>query len=227
MNETTFDLYNDGYHGTDASTGSIPEEPSFPGTDADTGFSGDSDIPADDTDVISGTGTGNGDSSGNDAGNTLDESGEGTGEENENVPDQETDGETGGDSEDETLGETDSGTDGEPGEISGTDIPEAFVFDTEVFEEIRDILAGHADQTDAFMSGLTVSGNVITVTPDDGTSALLHQYTENQSALLDSIDGMSSTLALVLFVLLFDMVHRFAKRIVKNFSGGGNNAANS
>ncbi len=223
MNETTFDLYNDGYHNTDANAGSVPEEPSFSGSDAGNGFPGDSDTTEDSTDAPSGTDTGNGDPSGDDAGNTLGESGGDTGEEGENVPDQETGGEAGEDFEGETLG----GTEGENGDIPGEDIPEAFVFDTQILDEIRDILAGHADQTDAFMSGLTVSGNVITVTPDDGTSALLQQYTENQSALLDSIDGMSSTVALVLFVLLFDMVHRFAKRIVKNFSGGGNNAANT
>lgn len=124
-------------------------------------------------------------------------------------------------------GVEDIGTDMAEGEVEGeADAQEALLFDTQVLDEIRDILREHTDSTDSFMSGLTVSGNVIEVSLDPGSSALITDVSEKQAEMMVSLDGMSGLISLVLFVLLFDLLHRFAKRIIKNLTGGDKNGAN-
>lgn len=122
--------------------------------------------------------------------------------------------------------ETENGSemDNAESEVSST---ETVFFDTGILDEIRDVLREHADSTDVFMSGLTVSGNVIEVSLDPGSSALITDISEKQAEAMDMLEGMTSTIFLVFFVLVFDLLHRFAKRIVKNFTGGEKNGANS
>lgn len=207
MDDTTFNLYNDGYYDTDSPAGeNIPETDDVSGSDADSGVSDTDDIFSDILDVPSDTDPGDGTSSGTDVGDPLEESGEISGGEN--------------------MEGLEEDADGEDGVETVPDITEALLFDTEVLSEIRDVLREHAGSVDSFMSGLTVSGNVLTVTPDAGTSALLMQSFEQQSAILDILDGMTGMIFLLFFVLVFDLLHRFARRIIKNFTGGDKNAGN-
>ena len=198
------DLYYDGDSTADAVTEEyISETDGASDGDDNTGSSDISDILKDVLDSYFGTG----------AGEDTD-----TGEE-EN-------GEDGSETAESEESETAEGTetDGVEGEVS---VSETFLFDAEVLNEIRDVLRDHADSTDSFMSGLTVSGNVIEVSLDNGSSALITDISEKQLATMDRLDGMSGLIFLVFFVLVFDLLHRFAKRIVKNFTGGDKNGSNS
>lgn len=131
--------------------------------------------------------------------------------------------ETGAEEENGSETENDSEADSVDSETSE---PETVLFDSEVLNEIRDILREHADSTDVFMSGLTVSGNVIEVSLDPGSSALITDISEKQAETMDMLDGMTSTVFLVFFVLVFDLLHRSAKRIIKNLTGGEKNGTN-
>lgn len=99
--------------------------------------------------------------------------------------------------------------------------------DPEMLLDIRDTLHSHAGTVDGFTSGLTVSGNSLQVSFDSGTTALVVGSIDKQDQIIEGIDSLQGMLLLVFFVLVFDLVHRFAKRIVKNFMGGDKNGTNS
>ena len=109
------------------------------------------------------------------------------------------------------------------GEADGDDVR----IDPAVVCEINDALHGHAALVEGFVSSLTVSENSLTVSLDTPSRSLLIQSVDRQDAVLDALEGMSGLLALVFFVLVFDLLHRSAKRIIKNFIGGDRNGTNS
>lgn len=125
---------------------------------------------------------------------------------------------------DEEAGEE---TDGDAAEGDEEDIlkegaggGESVFFDSEVLSEINDTLHQHADDVSGFMSDITVSGNSVMVSLDEVSAAMLRDTMANQEEVIERIDYMSELIVLVLFVLLFDLIHRFAKRIIKNFMRG-------
>ena len=99
--------------------------------------------------------------------------------------------------------------------------------DPEILMDIRDTLHNHSDSVSSFTNGLTVSGNVLQVSLDSGATALLTESVDKQNEIIDSVDCMAGLILLVFFVLVFDLIHRFAKRIIKNFMGGDKNGTNS
>lgn len=133
----------------------------------------------------------------------------------------------------ETAGE-DAGTDPEAAEDAGLDIlpdapenAEAAGADSEALYEIRDTLREHTDSVNGFMSTVTVSGNMVQVSLDDTSSSLLAETAAAQHDVLSALDGLTGLITLVFFVLAFDLLHRSAKRIIKNFMGGERNGTNS
>lgn len=208
MDDGNTDLYYDGDSTADTGTEEyIPGTDDTSDVDDGTGNSDISDILKDVLDSYFGTDTGEEEDTGeSDGTETVEGGGTQTGEDGaqEGAEDVETD----------TLEDE-------------TDAPETLLFDTEVLNEIRDILREHADSTDSFMSGLTVSGNVIEVSLDSGSSALITDISDRQTETMDRLDGMSGLIFLIFFVLVFDLLHRFAKRIIKNFTGGDRNGTNS
>ena len=109
----------------------------------------------------------------------------------------------------------------------GGETEQAPAVDPEILLDIRDTLHNHTDSVNDFTSGLTVSGNVIQVSLDSGSTALLTESVDQQNKLLDGMDDTTGLILLVFFVLVFDLLHRFAKRIIKNFMGGDKNGTNS
>lgn len=109
----------------------------------------------------------------------------------------------------------------------GEETEQAPAVDPEILLDIKDTLHNHTDSVNDFTSGLTVSGNVIQVSLDSGSTALLTESVDQQNKILDGFDGMTGLILLVFFVLVFDLLHRFAKRIIKNFMGGEKNGTNS
>ena len=101
------------------------------------------------------------------------------------------------------------------------------MFDTEVLTEIRDTLSIHTDSMDGFVSSLTISGNSLTVSLDDGDAALLAETISNQTEILDGLDSLGIMLSLVFLVLIYDLLQRSAKRFVKNLTGGEKNGTNT
>ena len=138
--------------------------------------------------------------------------------------DQEDDEETGT----EIDGDSETDIDFEKGKEK-TENGEEFLIDPEILSEINETLHQHADDVSGFLSRVTVSGNTVVVSLDDASTALLVETIENQSAVMERMDYMSGLIVLVLFVLLFDILHRFAKRIIKNMTRGDDdkNAADS
>ena len=112
-------------------------------------------------------------------------------------------------------------------DAEGEETEQAPAVDPEILLDIKDTLHNHTDSVSDFMSGLTVSGNVIQVSLDSGSTALLTESVDQQNKILDGLDGMTGLILLVFFVLVFDLLHRFAKRIIKNFMGGEKNGTNS
>ena len=112
-------------------------------------------------------------------------------------------------------------------DAEGEETEQAPAVDPEILLDIKDTLHNHTDSVSDFMSGLTVSGNVIQVSLDSGSTALLTESVDQQNKILDGFDGMTGLILLVFFVLVFDLLHRFAKRIIKNFMGGEKNGTNS
>lgn len=147
--------------------------------------------------------------------------------------------ETGGDTPEETENGETSGTEETQTPEDGAETPEGEetaegeetetvpIVDPEILLDIKDTLHNHAESVDSFTSGLTVSGNVIQVSLDSGSTALLTESVGQQDKIINGIDAMSGLILLVLFVLLFDLLHRAAKRIIKNFMGGEKNGTNS
>ena len=168
-------------------------------------------IYLDDTDGAPDPDAGDGDDAGTETGDALGDSGTSSGEENGEGSEEETDTEA--DSEDEDTAET--------------DISETLLFDTEVLTEIRDTLSIHTDSMDGFVSSLTISGNSLTVSLDDGDAALLAETISNQTEILDGLDSLGIMLSLVFLVLIYDLLQRSAKRFVKNLTGGEKNGTNT
>lgn len=211
MDDGNTGLYYDGGSTTDASTGEyIPETDDTTDAVDGTGDPDVSDILPDVSDGGSGTVAGEGEDTGeSDGSETMEGGGAQAGEDGTQE------------------GAEDVEADMAEGEVEGeADAQEALLFDTQVLDEIRDILREHADSTGSFMSGLTVSGNVIEVSLDPGSSALITDVSEKQAETMDMLNGMTGLISLVFFVLVFDLLHRFAKRIIKNLTGGDKNGAN-
>ncbi len=164
-----------------------------------------------------------------------DSSDDDTGGDGADRPDTETDGESSVETETEEIpgteesGTPEDGSEDMEGELSEGDgemdmFPAA---DLEILLDIEDVLHSHAGTVDGFISGLTVSGNSLQISLDPGSAVLLAESIGRQDQILEGIDGISATLLLVFFVLAFDLLHRFAKRIIKNFMGGDKNGSNS
>lgn len=141
----------------------------------------------------------------------------------------ETDGDTMAETENEESPGTEETQTPEDGfeNAEGEETEQAPAVDPEILLDIKDTLHNHTDSVSDFMSGLTVSGNVIQVSLDSGSTALLTESVDQQNKILDGFDGMTGLILLVFFVLVFDLLHRFAKRIIKNFMGGEKNGTNS
>ena len=142
----------------------------------------------------------------------------------------ETDGDTPAETEDgektEDAQTPEDGTENEEGSEDEENEPVPVV-DPEILMDIRDTLHNHSDSVSSFINGLTVSGNVLQVSLDSGATALLTESVDKQNEIINSVDCMSGLILLVFFVLVFDLIHRFAKRIIKNFMGGDKNGSNS
>jgi hypothetical protein len=205
-------LHDDSPDDTDAGTGeNLSGSDEVTGPDGDTGDTDIPDIIEDDTDGAPDPDAGDGDDAGTETGDALGDSGTSSGEENGEGSEEETDTEA--DSEDEDTAET--------------DISETLLFDTEVLTEIRDTLSIHTDSMDGFVSSLTISGNSLTVSLDDGDAALLAETISNQTEILDGLDSLGIMLSLVFLVLIYDLLQRSAKRFVKNLTGGEKNGTNT
>ncbi|MCH5261662.1 MAG: hypothetical protein J1F42_01995 [Lachnospiraceae bacterium] len=100
---------------------------------------------------------------------------------------------------------------------------------TEILVEIRDTLRQHTDEVSGFMSEVTVSGNAVMVSLDGNSTSLLEENIAGQELILEGMDYISGLMVMTLFVLVFDILHRFAKRIIKNVTRGDDekNAADS
>lgn len=132
------------------------------------------------------------------------------------------DGEENGEDADADPG-MDEGMDAET--VSGN---EGISFDTGILDEINSSLHQHVDDVQGFINNLTVSGNAIMVSLDGDSSALLEESIAGHVVMSEQIDHMTGLIVLVLFVLLFDLIHRFARRTIKNFMRRGEkNATNS
>lgn len=144
------------------------------------------------------------------------------------------DEEAGTESESETDGDfkedsdTEQETDEDTEEIEDEDF-ESVSFDPEILSEINETLQHHADDVSGFISEFTVSGNALMVSFDDSSSALFTEMISNQTEVMERIDYLSGIMLMILFVLAFDIIHRFAKRIIKNLTRGDDekNAADS
>lgn len=206
------DLYTDG---------SLPEDPGSSadpsGSDIDDGPDPDADPDIKDiiTDVL--------DDYFNPDGDTGDGEGELAEDDEDGAQDQESfeDGFEDQENTEETgdLEEMESG--------DGEEMSESPILDPEVFSELSGLLREHTYSVQSFISDVTVSGNSVTVSLDAGDQALLSETVLLQSDILSAVEGMNGLLLLVLFALLFDLVHRFAKRFIKNLMGGDRNASNS
>lgn len=105
---------------------------------------------------------------------------------------------------------------------------EGVSFDTGILDEINNNLQQHVEEVSGFISNVTVSGNAVMVSLDGDSSALLNETIAGQAVMSEQIDHMTGLIVLVLFVLLFDLIHRFARRTIKNFMRRGEkNATNS
>lgn len=100
---------------------------------------------------------------------------------------------------------------------------------SEILVEIKESLGQHSDEVSGFMSGVTVSGNAVMVSLDGDSTALLEESIAGQELILEGMDYISGLMLMTLFVLVFDILHRFAKRIIKNLTRGDDekNAADS
>lgn len=221
------DLYDDNSVGTDnAGDTYIETEPDTSGSDTGSGSGGaenpdagipggapDVDSPADGaetetrTDDLNGTET-----DGENSGNTVPDS---TG--NGDSDGARTEKEDGNVTDEKDVDGTESGGDGTP-ENEGVN--------TEILTDINDALHTHTENVQVFFTD-TVSGNAVIVTPGDSMSAFLSQGIENQTLdiqnqleILDRLDMLNGAVMLLFVLLVFDMLHRFAKRIVRNLMKG-------
>lgn len=213
MYDGYFNIYDDNPDADNPPADAGNPEPPYDSTDDsvsdDTGSGDPAQTPADSASGSDGT-----DEPGteNDTGTPADQDGETPGTEEIQTPE---DGAQNMEGE-----ETAEGEEGEETETTPA-------VDPEILLDIKDTLHSHADSVHDFTSGLTVSGNVIQVSLDAGSTDLLAESVDQQDKILEGIDAMSGLILLVFFVLAFDLLHRFAKRIIKNFMGGEKNATNS
>ena len=194
--------------------------------------SGITDTPADDSGDQEPSYDGAGDpvSSGSGDGDTAQDSYDDPGTDGQDGENQKTDGNTPAETEDgEKTEDSQTPEDGleNEEEAEGEETESVPAVDPEILMDIRDTLHNHNDSVSNFTSGLTVSGNVLQVSLDSGATALLTESVDKQNEIIDSVDCMTGLILLVFFVLVFDLIHRFAKRIVKNFMGGEKNGTNS
>lgn len=194
--------------------------------------SGFTDTPADDSGDQEPSYDGAGDpvSSDSGSGDSEQTSSDDSGTDGQDGENQETDGNTPAETEDgeqtEDAQTPEDGTENE-GDSEGEETESVPAVDPEILMDIRDTLHNHSDSVSNFTSGLTVSGNVLQVSLDSGSTALLTESVDQQNKILNSMDCMTGLILLVFFVLVFDLIHRFAKRIIKNFMGGEKNGTNS
>lgn len=205
MNDGNSDLYDNSSNTDNPPADAADQEPPYDG--GDDSVSPDSDSGDTDQTVIDGA-------SGSD------------GTDGENT---ETDGDIPAETENGEIPGTEETQTPEDGfeDAEGEETEQAPAVDPEILLDIKDTLHNHTDSVNDFTSGLTVSGNVIQVSLDSGSTALLTESVDQQNKILDGLDGMTGLILLVFFVLVFDLLHRFAKRIIKNFMGGEKNGTNS
>lgn len=194
--------------------------------------SGFTDNPADDSGDQEPSYDGGGDpvSSGSGDGDTAQDPYDDPGTDGQDGEGTETDGDThaeteGGEKTEDAQTPEDGKEDEEDAEGEETESVPAV--DPEILLDIRDTLHNHSDSVSSFTNGLTVSGNVLQVSLDSGATALLTESVDKQNEIIDSVNCMTGLILLVFFVLVFDLIHRFAKRIIKNFMGGEKNGTNS
>lgn len=205
MNDGNSDLYDNSSNTDNPPADAADQEPPYDG--GDDSVSPDSDSGDTDQTVIDGASG----SDGTDGENT---------ETDGDIPAETENGEIPGTEETQTPEDGFENAEGEETE-------QAPAVDPEILLDIKDTLHNHTDSVNDFTSGLTVSGNVIQVSLDSGSTALLTESVDQQNKILDGLDGMTGLILLVFFVLVFDLLHRFAKRIIKNFMGGEKNGTNS
>lgn len=211
MNDENTDLYDDGSNTDNPPADAADQEPSYDG--------GDNPVSSD-------PGSGNTDQTVADGASGSDGTdGENT-ETDGDIPAETENGEDPGTEETQTPEDGLEDTEGEDASEGG-ETEQTPAVDPEILLDIRDTLHNHTDSVNDFTSGLTVSGNVIQVSLDSGSTALLTESVDQQNKILDGLDSMIGLILLVFFVLVFDLLHRFAKRIIKNFMGGDKNGTNS
>ena len=191
--------------------------------------SGITDTPADDSGDQEPSYDGAGDpvSSGSGDGDTAQDSYDDPGTDGQDGENHEADGDTPAETEDGEKTEDSQTPEDGLENAEGEETESVPAVDPEILMDIRDTLHNHNDSVSNFTSGLTVSGNVLQVSLDSGATALLMESVDKQNEIIDSVDCMTGLILLVFFVLVFDLIHRFAKRIVKNFMGGEKNGTNS
>lgn len=214
MNDENTDLYDDGSNTDNPPADAADQKPSYDGGDdpvSSDPYSGNTDQTV--ADGASG-------SDGTDGENT---------ETDGDIPAETENGEIPGTEETQTPEDGFEDAESEEGEeaAEGGETEQIPTVDPEILLDIRDTLHNHTDSVNDFTSGLTVSGNVIQVSLDSGSTALLTESVDQQNKILDGLDSMIGLILLVFFVLVFDLLHRFAKRIIKNFMGGDKNGTNS
>lgn len=224
MDDESVDLYDDSTDGTDDTGEDVSvEDGAGSGTDIPDAPPASDDLES----LITGILDGYFSQDGNDIPGTDDVTGTETGDGTEMEA---------GTGIDETGMESVDGTGMESGNGTGMDDPglaEGEGLDTEILSEMNETLHIHTENVQSFFSD-TVSGNSIVVTPDEGTAALLAQGIEGQALIindqleiLDRLDTMNASIMLLFVVLCFDMLHRFAKRIIRNLmKGDGKNGTN-
>lgn len=239
--DESFDLYDDSPVGADNAGDSVSSE-----ADSDTPVSdngaGSGDTENSDAGVPNGASDVDSPADGAETETGTDENGSGS----DDLTGMETDGENSGNTDSESTGNGDSSitgtenssgagmesgtedteTDGNGTESGADGTLEYESISTEILTEINDVLHIHTGNVQTFFTD-TVSGNAVIVTPDDSMSAFLAQSIENQTLgiqnqveILDRLDTLNGAVMLLFVVLVFDMLHRFAKRIVRNLMKG-------
>lgn len=242
--DESFDLYDDSSVGADNAGNSVSSEAESDTPVSDNG-AGSGDTENSDAGVPDGASDVDSPADGAETETGTDENGSGSG--SDDLTGIETDGENSGNTGSESTGNGDSGGTGmekESGDVTekkdgdglensgdGTesgadDALENGGADTEILTEINDTLHTHTENVQIFFSD-TVSGNALIIMPDDNTAAFLAQSAENQLLsidnqfeILDRLDMINGSVMLLFVVLIFDMLHRFAKRIIRNFMKG-------
>ncbi len=232
MNDESLDLFDDNIVGTDNTGDDAPAETESDASvsdnvpDSDHTESSVTDIPVSGPEL-------DGNETETDTGNsgTIPEPddliGENPGADGSGLTDADgnnTENENGAESENGAGTSTESGTDNT--ETDGEDTAEDDGMNTEILTDMNDTLHIHTENVQTFFSD-TVSGNTVIITSDDNTAAFLTLNAENQilginnqAEILDRLDTVNASIMLLFVVLVFDMLHRSAKRIVRNLMKG-------